>query len=132
MSYIKTYAVTFIVFFVLDILWLGLVAKNYYREQLGHLMAENTNWLAAVIFYSIFITGLIYFAVNPALAQDNWMLALKVGALFGFMCYATYDMTNLSTLKDWPLTVTLIDIFWGTTLNGLTATISFFIIRWLS
>lgn len=129
MTLIKTYLVSLSVFFAIDILWLGFVAKDFYRAQIGHLMAEKTNWPAAVLFYSIFIGGLVWFAVNPALEKESWTYALKMGALFGFMCYATYDMTNLATLKDWPIAITIVDILWGTVLNGLTATISYYIVR---
>lgn len=131
MTFIKMYLVSLAVFFAIDILWLGFIAKDFYRAQIGHLMAEKTNWPAAIVFYSIFIGGLVLFAVNPAIEQENWTHALKMGAIFGFMCYATYDMTNLATLKDWPLKITLIDITWGTVLNSLTATISFFIVRFI-
>lgn len=129
MALIKMYLISLIVFFAIDIFWLGFFAKKFYRAQIGHLMAVKTNWPAAVIFYSIFIGGLVLFAVNPALEQDSWLHALKMGAFFGFMCYATYDMTNLATLKDWPLKITIIDIIWGTVLNSFTATLSFFIVR---
>lgn len=132
MGIIRMYLVSLVVFFAIDILWLGFIAKDFYRKQIGHLMAEKTNWPAAIIFYSIFIGGLVFFAVNPALEQDSWTYALKMGALFGFMCYATYDMTNLATLKDWPVTITIIDILWGTVLNGLTAVISFFIVGFIA
>lgn len=129
MTLIKTYLVSLGVFFAIDILWLGFVAKDFYRAQIGHLMAEKTNWPAVVLFYSVFIGGLVWFAVNPALEKESWTYALKMGALFGFMCYATYDMTNLATLKDWPIAITIVDILWGTVLNGLTATISYYIVR---
>lgn len=129
MGIIKTYFVALVVFFAIDILWLGFIAKDLYRENLGHMMAPKTNWAAAIIFYAIFIGGLVFFAINPALQKDSWSYALLVGALFGFMCYATYDMTNLATLKDWPLKIVVIDIIWGTVLNGLTSVGSFFIIK---
>ncbi|OLS03043.1 DUF2177 family protein [Tissierella creatinophila] len=129
MEIIKHYIVTFLVFFAIDIVWLGIVAKKLYKENLSHLMADSTNWTAAIIFYALFIGGLIFFAINPALKKDSIIYAISIGALFGFMTYATYDMTNLATLKDWPLKITIIDIIWGTTLNALTAGISFYIIK---
>lgn len=131
MEIIKHYIVTFVVFFAIDIVWLGVVAKKLYKENLSHLMADSTNWTAAIIFYALFIGGLIFFAINPALKKDSIIYAISVGALFGFMTYATYDMTNLATLKDWPLNITIIDIIWGTTLNALTAGISFYIIKFI-
>lgn len=127
MDYIKMYFITLIVFFVIDLTWLGVIAKNLYSQQLGFIMKENVNWVAAVIFYLIFIVGIVFFVVNPAIINDNWRYALSVGMLFGFITYATYDLTNLATLKDWPLKITIIDLIWGTSLGGLTSLISFFI-----
>lgn len=92
-------------------------------------MRPKTNWIAAIIFYMAFIGGLMFFVIYPALAKDSWTYALLVGGLFGFMTYATYDMTNLATLKDWPLFTTVVDIIWGTVLNALTALVSFQIIN---
>jgi len=127
MDYIKMYFITLIVFFGIDLIWLGVVAKNLYRQQLGFLMKDNVNWAAALTFYMIFIGGVVYFVVNPALINDSWRHALFVGMLFGFITYATYDLTNLATLKDWPLKITIIDLIWGTSLGGLNSLISFII-----
>ena len=127
MDYIKMYFITLAVFFVIDLTWLGLIAKNLYSQQLGFIMKENVNWIAAVTFYLIFIIGIVYFVVNPAIINDNWRYALFAGMLFGFITYATYDLTNLATLKDWPLKITIIDLIWGTSLGGLTSIISFLI-----
>ena len=127
MDYIKMYFITLAVFFVIDLTWLGLIAKNLYSQQLGFIMKENVNWIAAITFYLIFIIGIVYFVVNPAIINDNWKYALFAGMLFGFISYATYDLTNLATLKDWPLKITIIDLIWGTSLGGLTSIISFLI-----
>lgn len=132
MTYLKTYLITFIVFFVIDLFWLGFLAKDLYRAELGNFMAAKTNWPAAIIFYLIFIAGLIYYAVNPALDSGSWLEALKLGALFGFITYLTYDMTNLATLKDWPIKITIIDILWGSSLNALTSLVSFHLVNYLS
>ena len=129
MELVRNYLIAFVVFFVIDILWLGFVAKDFYSEQLGFIMATKTNWPAAIVFYLIFIGGLMFFAINPALAKDSIKYAFLVGGLFGFMTYATYDMTNLATLKDWPLVISIIDIIWGTLLNSLTVGVSFYIIN---
>lgn len=129
MDYIKMYLITLIVFLGIDLIWLGLIAKNLYSQQLGFIMKENVNWIAAVIFYLIFIVGIVFFVVNPAIIKDNWKYALFAGMLFGFITYATYDLTNLATLKNWPLKITIIDLIWGTTLGGLTSVLSFFIYR---
>lgn len=129
MEYIKMYFITLIVFFAIDLTWLGVIAKNLYRQQLGFIMKENVNWVAAISFYMIFILGVVYFVVNPAILKDSWRYALFIGMLYGFITYATYDLTNLATLKDWPLKITVIDLIWGTSLGGLTSVISFFINR---
>lgn len=129
MEIIKQYIVTMIVFFAIDIAWLGFIARKLYRESLGYIMADSTNWPAAVIFYAMYIGGILFFVLNPALKNDSITYAILVGALFGFITYATYDMTNLATLKDWPLKITIIDILWGTSLNALTAGVSFYIIK---
>ncbi len=127
--YLKMYAVTFAVFFVIDIIWLGVVARSFYRQQLGHLMKDNVNWTAAIIFYALFIAGVLFFVLHPALQRESWTYALWVGALFGLISYATYDLTNLATLKDWPLVMAVVDLVWGAVLAASTAVISFFIMQ---
>ncbi len=112
----KLYALTLPVFFAIDMVWLGLVAKNFYRNQIGFLMRETPNWTAAILFYLLFMVGLIIFVIQPAVIKREWVYALQYGALFGFMTYATYDLTNLAVTKNWPLTVTIVDLLWGTVL----------------
>ena len=129
-NYIYLYMLTVPVFFIIDMLWLGVVAKNFYQTQLAAFLGP-VNWTAALIFYLIFIAGIIIFAVVPAVQAESLMRAVVLGALFGFFAYATYDLTNLATLKDWPLMVTLVDMVWGAVLSGSVATASFFIARWL-
>lgn len=131
MNYVLSYLVTLVIFFAIDLLWLGIVARKYYDRYIGHLRAYRTNWPAAVIFYAVFIAGLLYFAINPALELDSIKSAFILGAQFGFMTYFTYDMTNLATLKEWPVALSIVDIIWGTLLNSLTAGISFYIIKLL-
>lgn len=126
---IRNFFVSFGVFLVIDLVWLGVVAKNLYAEKLGYLMAPKVNFAAAFIFYAIFVVGMMFFVINPALAKNSWQIALFTGMFFGFVTYATYDLTNLATIRDWPLTITIIDLIWGTSLSGTTATISFFLIR---
>ena len=132
MYYLKLYLLTIPVFFAIDIIWLGFIAKRFYREKLGDFLNPEVNWVAAGIFYLLFIIGIIFFAVVPAKAKDSLMIAATYGALFGFFTYATYDLTNLATLKDWPLSVVIVDIIWGTILCSLVATCSFLISRWIS
>ncbi len=125
--FIKLYAVALSVFFAIDMLWLGVIAKNFYRSQIGGLMKTDINWLAAIIFYLIFIVGLIVFVISPAIEKGSWTYALIYGALFGLVCYATYDLTNLALAKDWPLLVTIVDLAWGATLAASVSVITYFI-----
>ena len=115
------------VFFVIDMIWLVLVAKNFYQEQIGFLMRPDVNWLAAIIFYLLFIVGLVVFVISPAVEKNSWIHALLYGAFFGLITYATYDLTNLATLKDWPILVTVVDLIWGSVLAASVSVISYFI-----
>ena len=125
--FIKLYAIALPVFFIIDMFWLGIVAKNFYRTQIGELMKTDVNWSAAIIFYLIFIVGLVFFVIMPALEKNSWIHALIFGALFGLVCYATYDLTNLAVAKNWPLLVTIVDLIWGAVLASSVATITYFI-----
>lgn len=125
--FIKLYLIALPVFFVIDMVWLGLVAKNFYRNQIGFLMTPNINWLAAIIFYLLFIVGLVLFVITPAIDKGSWMHALLFGLLFGLITYATYDLTNLATLKDWPILVTIVDLIWGAVLAASVSVITYFI-----
>lgn len=129
MSFVKTYFVALIIFFVIDIIWLVVVARKLYQQKLGFIMSDSPNWMAAAIFYLIFIVGVVFFVINPALEKESWKYALLVGMLFGFITYSTYDLTNLATLKNWPLQITIIDLIWGTSLGGLVSMITYFICR---
>ena len=124
-KFIQIYLVVLAAFFVIDMIWLGLVAKKFYREQLGSLMRAGVNWPAAIIFYLLFIAGLVFFIVYPAVEQGSWFYALWTGAFFGLICYATYDLTNLATLKNWPLKMTIVDLIWGSVLSGVLGLIGF-------
>ena len=123
--FIKLYAIALPVFFAIDMVWLGLVAKNFYKSQIGFLMRSDINWTAAILFYLLFIVGLVLFVIAPAVEKGSWMYALLFGAFFGFITYATYDLTNLATLKDWPLLVTIVDLAWGTALGALVSVITY-------
>jgi uncharacterized membrane protein len=125
--FIKLFAIALPVFFLIDMVWLGLIAPGFYREQIGALMKTNINWTAAIIFYLIFIVGLIVFVIAPAIEKNSWQHALLLGALFGLVCYATYDLTNLAVAKDWPLLVTVVDLIWGSVLAASVSTVTFFI-----
>lgn len=125
--FLKLFAIALPVFFVIDMVWLGLVAKDFYRGQIGTLMKSDVNWTAALIFYAIFIAGLVVFVISPAIEKGSWTHALLLGAFFGFVCYATYDLTNLAVAKDWPLLVTIVDLAWGAVLAASVSTITYFI-----
>ncbi len=125
------YLLTVPVFFAVDMVWLGFAARGFYRDNLGPLLRENVNWTAAVIFYLIYIGGILEFATLPALQKDSLRQAAVLGALFGFFAYSTYDLTNLATLKGWPLNVVLVDIAWGIVLTSTVAAAGFLIGRWL-
>ena len=129
--YLKLYALTVPVFFIIDIFWLGVVAKGFYRRKLSFILSADVNWAAAVIFYLIYIAGILFFALRPALNHNSWREAAILGALYGFFTYATYDLTNMATIKDWPIAIVIIDILWGVCLCFLVATTSFFMSRWL-
>ncbi len=130
MSFLKNYFITFIIFLVIDFIWLGAVARNLYRDQLGFLMKDNFNMPAAFLFYILFTLGIVFFVLNRALAISSWQYALFAGMFFGLITYSTYDLTNLATIKDWPLTITVIDLIWGTFLGGLTSFLSYTVINY--
>jgi uncharacterized membrane protein len=128
---IISYLLTTIVFFAVDMLWLGLIAKNFYNKYLGSFLAEQVNWTAAIIFYLLFIAGIFVFVILPAVEKNSMMRAIAYGAMFGFITYATYDLTNLATLKDWPLTIVFVDIAWGSVLTAIVAVSGYCIVKWL-
>ncbi len=124
---LKLYLIALPVFFAIDMFWLGVIAKNFYKQQIGFLMTPNVNWAAAIIFYLVFILGLVLFVISPALAKSSLQHAIVFGALFGFITYATYDLTNLATLKDWPLTLTIVDLIWGSVLASSVSSVTYYI-----
>ena len=121
MAHVLAYIASAIVFLGLDYLWLGRIAGAFYRTRLGHLMADNVNFVVAGGFYAFYVVGIVIFAIRPAFRSGAWTDALLYGALFGFFAYATYDITNLATLRDWPVTVAVVDVIWGTVLTGMAA-----------
>lgn len=112
------------VFFIIDMLWLGVVAKSFYQTKLGHLVGP-VNWWAAILFYLVFLLGLTYFATYPTVTRGVLASGVVLGALFGFFTYATYDLTNQATLRDWPISVTLVDIIWGTFLGAVVTAVTY-------
>jgi uncharacterized membrane protein len=129
--YIKLYFATLIAFFAIDMLWLGLIARTFYRKYLGYIMTPNVNWAAAFIFYLLFIFGILVFVVLPGLESGSLQTTLLRAALFGLVTYATYDLTNLATLKDWPLIVTVVDLLWGMVLSTAVSYVGFLAGKWL-
>ena len=129
--WLKLYLLTVPVFFAIDMIWLGLVAKPFYQNNLRHLLSPQVNWTAALVFYFIYIIGILFFAVRPGLDAGSLAKACAFGALFGFFTYATYDLTNLATLRDWPMVVVVVDIAWGTVLCTLVSCGSYLIGSWL-
>ena len=127
MTFIKLYLIAFVVFFAVDLVWLGLVAKKFYRKHIGFLMRPKPNWAAALIFYLVFIAGIVFFAVLPSREMACPGTAVLYGVLFGFFTYATYDLTNLATIKDWPLIVTIVDLAWGMILCGSVSGLTYWI-----
>jgi len=121
------YTITTVIFFAIDMLWLGVIARNFYRQKLGFILSPEVNWTAAIIFYLLYIGGILYFAVIPAMKEHNWQTALMQGAVLGLLCYATYDLTNMATIKNWPLVIVVVDIIWGTILTGSCAFISYLV-----
>jgi uncharacterized membrane protein len=126
---ILAYLLTAVVFFAIDLTWLGLIAKNVYRKYLGGFLSDTVNWTAAFVFYALFIVGIFIFSILPAVEKNSFSHAVIMGGLFGFFTYATYDLTNLATLKNWPLTIVYIDIIWGTILTGLVAAAGYLITK---
>lgn len=128
---IISYALTFVVFFIIDMAWLGFIAKDLYKKYLGGFLSEQVNWAAAVVFYLLFIVGVFIFAILPSTEKNSLTSAMTLGALFGFFTYATYDLTNLATLKGWPLSIVFIDMAWGAVLTGIVSTAGFYIVKYL-
>ena len=114
---------------LLDAVWLSVIANKFYKSQIGQLLLEKPNMIAAVVFYVVYIIGVVVFVVNPSLEKGSWVQALGYGALFGLVAYATYDLTNLATLKSWSLKLVAVDLAWGMVLTGIVAVVTFVIVR---
>ena len=127
MQHITAYISGLIAFLVIDFIWLKYVALSFYRGQIGHLMLDKPNLGIALVFYLVYVVGVVVLAVNPALEKGQWTTALLYGGLLGLVAYGTYDITNLATLKTWPPIVSIIDMIWGTILTASVATIAYFV-----
>ncbi len=123
------YLATLAAFCVLDFIWLGFVARGFYQAQVGALLLAQPKWGVAVMFYALYVVGIVVFAVQPALDSGSWLRALLLGGLFGFFCYATYDLTNLATLKGWTVPIAVVDILWGVVLTAASASAGYALTR---
>ena len=130
-QFLKLFVLTAVVFFAIDLVWLGVVAAQFYQRQMGSLLAPQVRWVPAVLFYLIFITGLLVFAVLPGLTAGSLTRALAHGAFLGFMAYATFDLTCLALFKDFPMLVVVVDLVWGTCLSAVVTAAGYGIGRWL-
>jgi uncharacterized membrane protein len=122
-----TYVVSVPVFFAVDMIWLGVIARGFYRKALEPLLTPNINWTAAIVFYFLFLVGILVFALLPGLKKQSFVYTVSMAALFGFIAYATYDLTNLATLRDWPLLMSMVDMLWGAFLSASTAGVTYLI-----
>lgn len=124
-DFFKMYAVAFTAFLIIDLIWLGVVARSFYQAQMGHLMRANVNWGAAIIFYLIFVAGIVLLVVWPAIERQSLVHAIVFGAVLGLVTYAAYDLTNLATLEGFPLTVALVDLVWGAVLCSSVSAVTY-------
>jgi uncharacterized membrane protein len=129
--HLKLYALTLPVFLAVDLLWLGVVARGFYQAQLRPFLNPEVNWPAALVFYLIYVVGILVFAVLPGLRAGSLAVAAGWGALFGFFTYITYELTNLATLRDWPLKIVVVDTLWGVALCTVVASAGYGIGVWL-
>lgn len=123
------YLLTIVVFLFIDMLWLGFLAKNLYQKYLGSFLSDTINWTAAIVFYLVYVVGLSVFVIYPSVNKNSALRAIFYGGLFGFFAYATYDLTNLATLKGWPLSIVFIDIAWGIILSATVSVSGFYIVK---
>jgi len=124
-GFFKLYTVAVVTFLVVDLLWLGIVARSFYQTQIGHLIRSEVNWIAAVLFYLVFVIGIVVLVVRPAIERHSLGQAVLLGALFGLVTYSAYDLTNLATLESFPMTVAVVDLAWGTILCSTVSTVTY-------
>jgi uncharacterized membrane protein len=132
LNFAIAYAGTALVFFGLDFVWLTNMASGFYRSRIGELLLDQPNLGVAGLFYLVYVAGLVHFAVLPAVHAGSWATALLNGALLGLVAYGTYDMTNLSTLKNWSVSVSIVDMAWGVTLSAVAATSGYLVATWMA
>ena len=130
-SLAKLYGLTAAVFFAIDLVWLGAVARGFYRDALGHLLRENAQWAAALAFYTLYIAGILVFVVLPSVQADSLARAVGLGAFFGLVAYATFDLTSLALIRDFPVRVVVVDLAWGSVLTASVSAAGYGLARWL-
>ena len=126
-DFFKLYAVALTAFLIIDLIWLGVVARSFYQAQMGHLMRANVNWAAAILFYLIFVAGIVVLVVWPAIEQKSLAQAIVLGAVLGLVTYAAYDLTNLATLEGFPITVAIVDLVWGAVLCSTVSAVTYLV-----
>lgn len=129
--YAIAYAATAVVFFGLDFVWLSTISTNFYRSRIGILLLDQPNFGVAGLFYLVYVAGIVHLAVTPAVNGASWATALFNGALLGLVAYGTYDITNLATLKNWSVAVSIVDMIWGIALTATAATCGYFFTAWM-
>lgn len=129
MPYVAAYLGAAVVFCVMDFIWLTLIAKNFYQSHMGERMAVEVRIAPAIIFYILYLAGLVLFAISPAMREQNWLMAVGLGLALGVIAYGSYDLTNMATLKGWSLSLTLVDIAWGAFVTAVSALAGFYAAR---
>jgi uncharacterized membrane protein len=129
MSWVAQYVVAAVVFCVLDLVWLGTIAEDLYARHLGDLLAPSPDLGAAFAFYALFVAGLVYFVIHPAVAAGSWRRAAGAGAFFGLVTYATWDLTNLAVIRDFPAALVPVDLAWGTFLAAAVSTTTYAVVQ---
>lgn len=132
MKIIYTFLLSIPIIFAVDLLWLGVFAKSFYQKMMSPLVTIEFNWPYVILFYLLYFVGIYIFALKPGIEAESLSKALYLAALFGFFCYMTYDLTNMATLKDWPLKLAIIDIVWGVFLTTFTTFVAYHIYFWLN
>ena len=129
-KYLIAWAATFVVMLVIDLLWLGVIAKSYYQQAMGDLMSPQPRLAFAALFYLMYPVGLVIFAVLPGFSADSLVRAAVLGALFGLFAYATYDLTNLAVVRGWPMGLSFVDMAWGTFVSAVASGAGAWVMRW--
>lgn len=127
LKYFGVYLIFLITLLVIDLIWLLGVAKNLYQQEMGDLMATEPKLIAGLAFYLIYALGVCIFVIVPALSKQSWIYAVQYGALFGFFCYMTYDLTNLAVIRNFPTGLAFIDIAWGSAVTAVAAGIAYWV-----